>query len=176
MSRKNREGKSSSLSQGMGLFLRGKILFFFIFSLLILSVFLMNRNLFLAPNVGAENKTPSPTSSPNQLPECLGLSASPKTGGAVLNVSFAGSGDDPDGKIMAFEFNFGDGQQKLVEGDFGGSANQNVSHPYGNPGVYQASLRVRDNNGDFSETGDSCKATINVTGEVLGAVWLLNYF
>lgn len=297
MSRKNHEGKTRDLSQGMGIFLRGKIVLLFIVLVLIVSVFLMNRDLFLTPNVGAEDKastppdfpscqeqlakgsgavahydsgehqvvgggrvtgeddvfslpegnflqcfcpkddaedgkgvqtdwwrtdlssfsgfpfsenglqwnlgdfrylarnkdfscapltptptptltptptptptaTPTPTSKPNDLPECSGFSASPSEGGAVLNVSFTGSGSDRDGKITAFEFIFGDGQQKLVEGDFGGSASQSVSHPYGNPGSYQASLRVRDNNGDFNEAGESCKTTIEVTGEVLAA-------
>ena len=113
--------------------------------------------------------TPTPTSSPNEEPECLGLSASPTKGGAVLTVNFTGSGSDSDGKIMAFEFNFGDGQSQVIEKDAGGSGSQSVSHPFGNAGIFNASLRVRDNNGEWSETGDNCKVKIEVEGEVLAA-------
>lgn len=113
--------------------------------------------------------TPTPTSQPNERPECLGLSAYPSRGGAVLNVNFTGSGSDADGKIMAFEFNFGDGRQETVEKDVGGSGSQSVFHAFSQPGIFQASLRVRDNNGEFSETGESCRAKIVVEGEILGA-------
>lgn len=112
--------------------------------------------------------TPTPTSQPNERPECLGLSVNPSRGGAALDVNFTGSGSDFDGKIMAFEFNFGDGQKEVAEKDVGGSGSHSLSHTFSQPGIFQASLRVRDNNGEFSETEESCKARITVEGEVLG--------
>lgn len=121
------------------------------------------------PEVLASQPTPTPTSKPNELPECLGLSAFPTLGGAVLTANLTGSGSDRDGKIMAFEFNFGDGQKKTVEIDVGGSGSQTLSHSYALPGTYQASLRVRDNNGQWSKGEESCQVKIQVEGEILAA-------
>ena len=74
----------------------------------------------------------------NQVP-LASLSAAPTTGNAPLTVSFNGSASsDPDGSIVAYSWNFGDGAAAS------GSA---TSHVYSTPGTYTARLTVTDNQG-----------------------------
>ena len=54
-----------------------------------------------------------------------------------MNVSFSGSGSDPDGYITGYSWNFGDGSS---------ASGQNVNHTYSSAGSYNANLIVTDNN------------------------------
>lgn len=116
-------------------------------------------------------QTPSPTQKPNELPNCTGLSASPTSGTAPLTVSFTGTGTDRDGKIISFEFTFGDGESQTKEIDkilAKGTESVTVSYTFAKAGSFWASLRVKDNNGDWSGTPDSCKVKIEVSPKIGG--------
>ncbi|MEJ5291999.1 MAG: PKD domain-containing protein [Candidatus Methanosuratincola sp.] len=77
----------------------------------------------------------------NQAPTAR-VTASPTSGYAPLTVTFDGSGSvDPDGKIVSYAWNFGDGYTGT------GAA---VSHTYTSPGTYTARLTVTDDRGAAS--------------------------
>jgi PKD repeat protein len=68
------------------------------------------------------------------------LSATPTSGTAPVTVSFSSAGsNDPDGSIVGYEWNFGDGTAVATTA--------NASHVYSAPGSYTASLKVTDNSG-----------------------------
>ncbi len=112
--------------------------------------------------------TPTPTITPTPTPEtnvphCVGLSASPTSGTAQLTVKFTGSGFDPNGPILEYEFNFGDasgGQPQVVT-----QTESEAAHRYESDGEYVASLRVKDQGGQWRDGSDDCKQTITVSGE-----------
>ncbi|MBI4058135.1 PKD domain-containing protein [Candidatus Gottesmanbacteria bacterium] len=117
--------------------------------------------------------SPSPTPGDNLTPECVSLSATPVFGGAQLKVTFIGNGRDLDGRITKLEFNFGDSASQTVdvEGETNKDTIVTVNHTYTLPGIYQATLRVRDNSGkgnEWSLTPESCKVKIDVQGQILG--------
>lgn len=67
------------------------------------------------------------------------INASTLRGTAPLLVSFSGAGStDPDGSIVAYDWQFGDGAT---------ASGVNSSHSYSQPGSYSAQLRVTDNSG-----------------------------
>ena len=84
----------------------------------------------------------------NQPPEAF-ASVTPESGEAPLNVVFAGTGNDSDGDIKSYYWDFGDGDS---------SADQNTTHRYTVPGIYTATLTVTD--------GCNKSGTDNVTIEV----------
>jgi DNA-binding beta-propeller fold protein YncE len=90
--------------------------------------------------------------SPNQAP-VAGFSAIPGTAGAPTQFD-ASSAVDPDGRIVRYDWDFGDGTT-LPDG---GST---PSHVYTSPGSYTASLVVTDNEG-------ASTSTIFTGGTVLG--------
>ncbi len=59
----------------------------------------------------------------------------------------AGNSSDPDGELIAFTWDFGDGLEHR-----GGADAISVSHPYEKPGRYQVTLTVRDNSGSATDT------------------------
>lgn len=75
------------------------------------------------------NENQSPTAS---------CSANPTTGYKPLSVSFQGSGDDTDGTIVSYLWNFGDEEKSSL---------QNPNHVFQNSGTYTVILTVIDNNG-----------------------------
>lgn len=75
---------------------------------------------------------------PNQAP-IAAITAAPISGGVPLTVQFDGSGSrDPDGKIIEYLWDFGDGST--------GSGAQ-VSHTYTQAGLYPVILTVKDDRG-----------------------------
>jgi hypothetical protein len=65
-------------------------------------------------------------------------------GEAALTINFNGTDSyDPDGRITAWRWSFGDGQR---------ASTQDAVHTYSTPGSYTVTLRVRDNNGKWSST------------------------
>lgn len=75
---------------------------------------------------------------PNE-PPVADIARSPAQGDAPLSVDFDASGSsDPDGDIMAFDWAFGDGST---------AQGPTVSHIYGTPGNYTATLTVTDDHG-----------------------------
>jgi PKD repeat protein len=76
--------------------------------------------------------------SSNQPPVAV-AEADITSGPAPLNVNFFGqNSSDPDGSIVSYSWNFGDGNT---------SSQTNPSHTYNNVGNYTATLNVTDNNG-----------------------------
>ena len=65
----------------------------------------------------------------------------PTAGDAPMLVSFyAYLSNDPDGTIISYTYDFGDGSPPVTTGDF-------TTHIYTTPGVYSMTLTVTDNNG-----------------------------
>lgn len=79
------------------------------------------------------------------------FSATPTSGDAPLLVDFnAGASNDPDGNIVTYGWDFGDGN----------TANGiSPSHTYINPNVYTAELTVVDNDGNVSTTSQTITVT-----------------
>ena|GEM_PF-280925 len=74
----------------------------------------------------------------NQPPTAV-AGATPTSGVAPLTVSFTSSGSaDPDGTIVSYSWNFGDGTT---------STEANPSHVYATPGLYTVTLTITDDKG-----------------------------
>lgn len=72
------------------------------------------------------------------------IAASPTTGECPLTVSFDGSqSSDPDGTIVSFAWNFGDGTTQ--------SGSATVTHTFVNPGTFTVTLTVTDNQGQIGK-------------------------
>lgn len=76
-------------------------------------------------------------------------SANPTNGTAPLIVYFVGSGNDSDGVIISYHWDFGDGSSSYL---------QNPTHTFTNKGTYIVSFTVTDNNA----TTGSCTIPITV--------------
>jgi len=75
----------------------------------------------------------------------------PYTGYINKAISFDGTGSyDPDGNIVNYTWNFGDGTKGYGE---------TTTHIYTNPGIYQVTLTVKDNNG----ATNSDTTTVDIT-------------
>ena len=98
-------------------------------------------------NSNEEHLYPSGT---NQAPTAS-ITASPTSGDAPLSVSFNASGsNDPDGSIVSYYWNFGDGTS---------GTGVTAGHTYNNSGNYTVSLTVTDDDG----ATDSSSRLIQVT-------------
>jgi len=93
--------------------------------------------------------------------------ADPVSGGAPLVVNFRGAGEDRDGSVVLYQWDFdGDGTF-----DFSSPDNGNTAHTYPDSGRFRARLRVTDNDGF---TGDTV-IPIDVTSGFLAA-WNVEAF
>jgi len=91
---------------------------------------------------------------PNQLPVAV-INAKPTSGNAPLTVNFDGSASsDPDGSIISYEWNFGDGNT---------GSGATVSHTYTTTGTFSVTLTVTDNDG----AADTVNKEITVNPTVL---------
>jgi PKD repeat protein len=73
-------------------------------------------------------------------PPLVGLTAAPTSGTVPLTVAFGSAGSsDPDGSIVAYEWNFGDGSAP--------ASGASASHVYGTAGSYTARLKLTDDSG-----------------------------
>lgn len=86
-------------------------------------------------------------------------SANPTSGAAPLAVSFTASASDPDGSIVSYLWEFGDGQTSNL---------QSPMHTYQTPGTYPAKVTVTDNVGATA----SKTLNINVSGPTLSNIVL----
>ena len=89
----------------------------------------------------------------SNVPPIVGVSASATNGPAPLTISFTADASDPDGVIVSYQWNFGDGQTSSLA---------SVSHVYQNPGTFNARVTVTDNSGATA----SASVIINVNGPV----------
>jgi PKD repeat protein len=86
---------------------------------------------------------------PSNKPPTVSLTATPMSGGAPLAVSFTATASDPDGQVVSYKWDFGNGQT---------STQQNPSHTY-SAGSFAARVTVTDNGGATA----SATVTINAT-------------
>ncbi|MBI2060974.1 MAG: PKD domain-containing protein [Nitrospirae bacterium] len=106
-----------------------------------------------------EKSFPVNVHAPNIGPQAF-ASADPYEGTAPLFVNFVGFGVDPDGTIMAFHWDFGDGTT---------SALQNPNHVYNQCGSYTAKLTVTDNDGATGST--SLKNAVQCSSNATASDW-----
>lgn len=102
---------------------------------------LKNDNVILQSTV-----TPPPT---NQ-PPLVSISATPTSGVSPLVVSFSSNASDPDGSIVNYNWNFGDGTT---------SSGVNPTYIYQSPGSFTATLTVTDNAGAKASAAVSISVT-----------------
>ena len=93
--------------------------------------------------------TISVSSPGNQLPNAS-FNANPSSGEPPLSVQFTDTSADPDGEIVSWNWNFGDG---------GRSTEQNPGHTYNSAGTYTATLMVTDDD----DATNSASTTISVS-------------
>ena len=96
-------------------------------------------------------------------PPAATASASRTEGDKPLNVEFSGEGTDPDGKIVSYYWDFGDGDT---------SNEQNPLHTYQSSGYYNAELTVTDDGG----ATDVAAIKITVNEESDWEKWYLYYY
>ena len=90
-------------------------------------------------SLGQYRLTGTAASPANQVPVAV-VNVSPTTGTVPLVSNFNGAGSyDPDGAIVAYEWNFGDGSAPV--------SGPSASHSYSLAGSYTATLKVTDNGG-----------------------------
>jgi PKD repeat protein len=80
-------------------------------------------------------------SASNEPPTLSPYTATPSQGPAPLQVSFIANATDPNGDILSYFWDFGDGNN---------STEENPSHVFYNPGSYTVTLQVSD--GEFTAT------------------------
>lgn len=91
---------------------------------------------------------------PNQPPHA-GARTDPEGGGVVgQEIQFIGGGHDPDGSIVGYQWDFGDGSDPFVN-----ATRPSTVHTYERPGLFQAVFKACDDAGDCGE------ATVNLTIE-----------
>lgn len=77
---------------------------------------------------------------PAGQPPLVTLAATPTSGTVPFTVNFSSAGSsDPDGSIVAYEWNFGDGSAT--------ASGASASHVYSTAGTYNAALKITDNTG-----------------------------
>jgi len=112
----------------------------------------------LKPYLAAEIPNCGGSIPQNQSPDAI-LTANPTSGQVPLNVNFNASGSsDPDGSIIMYSWNFGDGTS---------GTGSTILHNYSSAGSYIATLTVTDNDGatdQASITITSGSFIIPVTG------------
>ena len=90
----------------------------------------------------------------NQAPVAV-ANATPDLGKAPLEVDFSSAGSaDPDGSIVAYDWDFGDGNT---------STDANPTHIYATPGTYIATLTVTDDRTFPAPLTDTALVTVTVT-------------
>ncbi len=90
---------------------------------------------------------------PGNQPPAVSVSATPTSGAAPLAVAFASNASDPDGQVVGYNWDFGDGQS---------SSQASPSHVYQVAGTFTAKLTVTDNGGAMAS------ATVQITATGAG--------
>jgi PKD repeat protein len=122
-----------------------------------------------APNTGYGQKWA--VCPPVNNPPTAVLTASPTSGNAPLNVNFNGSGSydsDSGDSIASYTFKFGDGSPAVTQ------STATISHTYNNPGVYAASLTVKDSHGASNVNSAEVTITVNAPDLVVSGLTASN--
>lgn len=121
----------------------------------------------LTPAVSTPGVTiPPRAQSAVDKPVCRQLSTQPSTGPSPLTVAFTGQGSASAASgsaILASEFSFGEGQNQLVEKNYGSAASETVSHTYNAAGTYQVFVRFRSGTATWSEIPSACTGQVVVS-------------
>ena len=88
---------------------------------------------------------------PPNIPPIVSISASATSGVAPATIVLTANASDPDGSIVGYQWDFGDGTTSSLS---------SVSHTYQTPGTFNAQVTVTDNGGATS----SASISVNVTG------------
>ncbi len=95
------------------------------------------------------------TLAPANMPPQAAFSTNPSSGEAPLQVSFnASASSDPDGQIVSYTWDFGDGSS---------AQGMTTSHTYQSAGVYSIRLTVRDDDGESRGISHSIQVTQQTT-------------
>ncbi|MBI4743552.1 MAG: PKD domain-containing protein [Actinobacteria bacterium] len=94
----------------------------------------------------------------NQIPVAIIDSITPSQAIKNQNIDLKGHGTDTDGTIIEYLWNFGDGST---------STEQNPTHTYTNLGTYTVFLKVKDNDGAWS---DETTTTVTIINQILTAI------
>ena len=127
------------------------------------SVITFSSSTIIPSPTGSTGPTPSLTPTPKPNPICHGLSVSPSSGTKPLQATLVCSGSSSHTDVNAAEFTLGNGEVKLVEKNAGQFGSISLAYAYPNAGSYGVTCRMRDNNGHFSDTPDTCKSNIVVS-------------
>jgi len=92
---------------------------------------------------------------PNKLPQAS-FTFTPKSPTDLDTIAFEDHSSDPDGQVVAWSWDFGDGST---------STEQNPAHRYANDGSYTVKLTVRDNEGGEGSISEELEI-LNVAPEV----------
>lgn len=92
---------------------------------------------------GRESGYSNEVTARRNAPPTAMITASPISGRAPLTVSFIGAGTDPDGMVVGYAWDFGDG---------GFSSSQSPSHTYASQGTFTVELTVSDDEGATATT------------------------
>jgi PKD repeat protein len=87
---------------------------------------------------GRESGYSNEVTAKRNVPPTAMITAYPSSGRAPLTVTFIGVGTDPDGSVVGYAWDFGDG---------GFSNNQSPSHTYASQGTFTVTLTVSDDEG-----------------------------
>lgn len=124
----------------------------------------------MAPTQPAQpTATNAPQPPGNIDPICTGLSLSPNRGRAPLQVTLICNGNDQDGDITAAEYNFGNGNIRVVEKNIGGWGSISTDYVYPAGGNFQPTCRLRDDKQRFSSIPADCRKNITVTAATTAA-------
>ena len=75
----------------------------------------------------------------------------------------AGGSSDPDGKLVAYDYDFGDGTRT------GWTPSATANHSYARPGVFNATVLAKDDDGFISEASPVVRVTVKNRLPVIGA-------
>lgn len=88
---------------------------------------------------------------PENRPPTVVLSAEPKTGYIPLSVKFSAVAEDPDGKVVKFKWEFGDGTKDVTK-------NPSVEYTYNSSGTFIVKVIAVDNKGAEGEASITIEA------------------
>jgi hypothetical protein len=107
--------------------------------------------------------TVSPAPPANKTPECTGISSLPAATATLLSkITLTCLGNDSDGYLTGAEFDFGDGNSRIITSIGGNNGRLVTEYRYAKAGTYGLACRVKDNNGSWSDIPTACRSSIRI--------------
>lgn len=122
------------------------------------------------PQVGGPQPTATPTPQPgvNSEPSCTGVSSLPTSNATTFStITIWCQGTDPDGNLNGAQFDFGDGNQRIITGS-PSDGKISTTYKYAKAGTYGISCKVRDSAGAWSSIPEICKSKVTITQGITG--------